>query len=76
MQILNLAYIFKKVWHFPLRELLYTKSMTLRKNQDKLRYVFVYKSQDTLRYAIFIEFLKLAEGGGHFYIHQILCIGP
>ena len=32
---------------------------------------FIYKTPDTLRYAIFIEFLKLEEGGGgHFYMQN------
>ena len=32
---------------------LYTKTQTLRKNQDNLRYVYIYIYPDTLRYAIF-----------------------
>ena len=32
---------------------LYTKSQTLGKKQDNLRYVFLYKNPGTLRYAIF-----------------------
>ena len=38
----------------------YTKSKKLCKNQDNLRYVFIYKNPDTLRYAIFHENLNLA----------------
>ena len=34
---------------------LYTKSQTLCKKQDNLRYVFIYKKPDTLPYAIFHE---------------------
>ena len=46
------------------------KIQTLRKKHDNLRYVFKYKNPDTLRYAIFMEFLKLAEWGGHLYIKK------
>ena len=34
---------------------LYTKIQALCKNQDNIHYVFIYKKQDTLRYAIFHE---------------------
>ena len=45
----------------------YTKSQTLRKKQDNFRFVFfIYKNSDTLHYAILMEFLNLAEGGGNF----------
>ena len=37
----------------------YTKSQTLFKKQDNFRHVFIYKNPDTLRYAIFMKFLKL-----------------
>ena len=60
-------------WH------LYTKSMTLcvmwrfykqkkalRKNQDNLRYFFIYKKADTLRNAIFHEIFEIGGGGGIF----------
>ena len=39
---------------------IYTKSQTFCKKQDNLRYIFVHKKQDTLLYAVFHEFLKLA----------------
>ena len=32
---------------------LYAKRHTLRKNQENLRYVFIFKNPDTLRNAIF-----------------------
>ena len=35
-----------------------------------MRYDFIHNKPDTLRYAIFMEVLKLAEGGGHFYKHK------
>ena len=38
----------------------YTKTHTLFKNQDNLCYVLIHKKQDTLHYAIFMNFLKLA----------------
>ena len=34
---------------------IYTKIQTLIKNQDNLRYVFIYKNPDTIRYTIFHE---------------------
>ena len=39
---------------------LYTKSQTLFKKLDNFRYVFIYKKPFTLRYGIFMKFLKLA----------------
>ena len=62
MKILKLAFIYKN--HDTLRYVmfLYTKSQTLRKNKDNLRYVFMYP--------ILMEFLKLAEGVGHFYMKK------
>ena len=38
---------------------LYTKSQTLFKKLDNIRYVFIYKKPYTWRYGIFIKFLKL-----------------
>ena len=37
----------QKAWHFELRDVLFTKSQTLRKKQDNLRYVFIYKKHET-----------------------------
>ena len=48
----------------------YKTIQTLRKKQDNLRYVFICKNQDTLHYAIFIEFLKLAERRGNLYMQK------
>ena len=56
-----------KVWHFALRDVFIYKKPDTSKKQDNLRYVFMYKKPETLRYAIFMELLKLAEGRGHFY---------
>ena len=58
----------QKSWHFALRDAFIYKDQTLHKKQYNLRHVFIYKNPDTLRYSIFMEFLKLAEGGGHFYM--------
>ena len=46
---------------------LYTKSQTLCKNQDNLRYNFIHKNPDNLLYAIFMKFLKLAYTYKHNY---------
>ena len=68
-------YIYKK--HDTLRYVtfLYTKSQTLRKKQDNLRYVFIYKIRHFCATRFFIEFLKFAEGGGHFiYLNNVLSV--
>ena len=53
MKFLKLAFIFKK--HDTLRYVtfLYTKSKTLRKKQDNLLYVFIYKTPALLRYCLY-----------------------
>ena len=53
---------------------LYTKIHTLRKNQDKVRYIFMYKKADNLRCTIFHGILKLAVGGGggHFQMQNTM----
>ena len=63
MKILKLAVIYKK--HDTLRYVtfLYTKSLTIRKKQDNLWYVFIQKS-GTLRYAIFHRIFEICGGGG------------
>ena len=46
---------------------LYVKIQTLRKKQDNLRYVFIYKNPDNLRCAIFHRIFEIDGGeGGHF----------
>ena len=63
MKIFKFAFIYKKNDTIRYMTFLYTKIETLRKKQDNLHYVFIFKNPDTLRHAIYIEFLKLAEGG-------------
>ena len=63
MKFLKLAFIYKKHDTLCYVKFSYTKRQTIIKNQDNMRYVFIYTNPDTLRYAIFMEFLKLAEGG-------------
>ena len=60
MKFLKLAFIYKN--HDTLCYVTFfdTKSQTLRKKQDTLRYFFIYKNPDTLRYGVFKKFLKLA----------------
>ena len=76
MKILRLAFIYKK--HDTLRYVtfLYTKSQTLRKKQDNLRYVLYTKIRQFCVTRFFIEFLKFAEGGGTFIDlkNNILCV--
>ena len=43
----------QKAWHFAFCGFFYTKSLTLYKKQDNLRYVFILKNPDNLYYAIF-----------------------
>ena len=50
-------YIYKKQKNCKM--FLYTKSPTIFKNQDNSRYVFIYKKEDTLRYAISMKILWL-----------------
>ena len=40
--------------------IVYTKTKTLCKKKEKFPYVYIYKKHDTLRYLIFMKFLKLA----------------
>ena len=51
-------YMYKKQKNY--RMFLYTKRHTLCQKQDNYRCVFMYKKQDTLRYAVFMKILKLA----------------
>ena len=75
MKFLKMAFKYKK--HDTLRYVtfLYTKSDTLRKKQDNLRYVFIYKNPETLRYGIFYIIVGIGGGGGyiqktmHFALH-------
>ena len=66
MKILKLAFIYKK--HNTLRYVtfLHTKTLTLRKKQDNLRFIFIYKIPDTLSYAIFHGIIEIVGGGGTF----------
>ena len=58
-----------------MRNVLYTKIQKHRKKQDNFRYVFIYKKQDTLRYAIFHEIFEVGiyiQKSRHFALHDIL----
>ena len=58
-------YKYKKHATFPYVKFLYTKIQRLGKKQDNLRYIFLYTEILTLCVTrFFMEFLKLAEGGG------------
>ena len=48
---------------------LYTKIQTLRKKQENLHYVFIYKNPDTLYYAIFHGIFEIG-GGGVYFINK------
>ena len=69
MKFLKFAFIyFKKYDIFSSVTFLYTKSPTLRKKARQFALsFFIYKNPDTLRYAVFMEFLKLLEGGAFLY---------
>ena len=67
----------QKVWQFALHDFLYTKYQTLHKKQDNLRYVFIYKNPETLRYAIFYWIFEIGRGGGGVFLYpknNALCI--
>ena len=63
MAVIVILIFIQKGLHFALREVLSTKIQTLHKNQDNLRYVFIYKNMDTLCYVILYGIFILAEGG-------------
>ena len=73
MKILKLAFLYKNHETFRYVRFLYTKSQTLSKKQDNLRYVFIYKNPDTLRYAIFHWIFEIEGGGG--YIEKQYTLG-
>ena len=53
---------------------LYTKSLTLHKKQDNIRYIFINKTQGTLRYAIFhenFEFGIFLQEACHFALRDV-----
>ena len=50
---LELRIYIQKASQFALRDLLNRKTSTIRKKQDILRYVFIYKNPDTLGYTMF-----------------------
>ena len=66
--ILSKAYSTRTLCTVSYVTFLHTKSPTLRKKQEHLRYIFIYKIPETFHYATFMEFLKFMEGEGHFYI--------
>ena len=76
MKFLKLAFIYKNYDTLRYVTFLYAKIQTLRKKQDNLRYIFIYKKPEYLRYAIFHGILKLAERGGGFYMQKnnALCV--
>ena len=72
MKFLKLTFIYKKDDILRYVKFLYTKIQTLRKKQDNLRYVFIYKNQDTFHYGIFRLIFEIGGGGGHFYMQRII----
>ena len=83
INILILAFIYKKNDTLRYVKFLYTIIQTLHKKQDNLRYVFIYKNPDILRYAISLNFLNWRRGrvflyakkkhfALHFYIQKTI----
>ena len=70
MKFLKLAFIYKKHKTLCYVTFLTIKRQTLRTKQDNLRYVFIYKNPPLLRYTVFVEFLKFAEGGGIYLLEK------
>ena len=78
MKFLKLAFTYKKNDTFRYVLLLYTKIQILLKKQDSLRYAYIYTKILTLCVTqVFMEFLKLAEGGGGVILkNNALCVKP
>ena len=73
-EIFEVGIYIQKARYFVLLDFKIKKSQTLRKKEDNLCFVFMFKNPDTLHYAIFIEFLKLAEGGAFLHLkNNALC---
>ena len=55
---------------------MYIKSQTLRKKQENLSYVFIYKNPDTFHYAISHGIFEIGGGGGTFLYAKknVLCV--
>ena len=66
----------QKVFHFAIREVLYTKIQTLRKKQDNLCYVFILEKWTLCVTRFSIEFLKLTKGGvgGYYEKSNAFCV--
>ena len=76
MKVLKWAFVLKNEDTFRYITFLYTKRHTLRKKQDNLRRIFIYKNPDTLRSHIFYEIYEIGwgrEGGGHFICKKKHC---
>ena len=70
MKFLQLAFIYKKHDTFRCVTFLTSKSQTLRKKQDNLRYVFKYKNPALCITQFFIEILKFADEGAFIYLKK------
>ena len=71
-KILKLAFIYKKYDTLRYVTFLYTKSQSFRKSKT-ICVTFLYTKIRTLcATRFFIEFLKLAEWGGHFYVQETI----
>ena len=71
MKILKLVFILKKNDTLRYVKFIYTKSQTLCKKQDNLRYVFIYKNPALCVTRFFIEFLKFTEGGDIYFFEKL-----
>ena len=72
MKCLKLVFIYKKHDTFRYVTFLYTKSYTLRKNQDNLLFILYTKIRHFCVTRFFIEFLKFAEGGEHLFTKKTM----
>ena len=68
MKFLKLAFIYKKHDTLCYGTFLYIKSQTLRKMQDNLRYVFMFKNPNTLHYEIFHSIFEIGGVGETFLL--------
>ena len=71
MKFVEVGFYIQKALHFVLHKVFIYKEPDPSQKARQFALRFIYKNPDTLFYAIFIEFLELAEGVGHLYIQKI-----
>ena len=72
MKFLKLAFIYKKAWHFALRDVFIYKNPDTSQKAQQFALCFYIQNPDTLRYAIFHWIFEICGGGGHFYFQKTI----